>query len=107
MVCRATFLTVVIVVAVVVSAVSGAAFKPDYSISSITRSEGVLTGGTEDEWTGASVSDGGDDVDGDRLDGFVVNALLASSLFGSGGASNAGHAYVLYGMTGASAAANA
>jgi hypothetical protein len=109
MTCRATLLTDVVVVVValvlVVSVVSGAAFKRDYAISSITQSEGTrLTGSAEYDWMGLPVAGGGD-VDGDGVDDFVVSADGAESL--SGGASYAGHVYVLYGVTSASAAANA
>jgi hypothetical protein len=51
---------------------------------------------------GYSVSGGGD-VDGDGVTDFVVGARGAKSL--SGGASTAGHAYVLYGVANASDAA--
>jgi hypothetical protein len=43
---------------------------------------------------------GGGDVDGDGVADFVVGAYGAKSL--SGGASNAGHAYVLYDVANAS-----
>jgi hypothetical protein len=45
---------------------------------------------------GTTVSGGGD-VDGGGVADFVVGAYGAKSL--SGGASNAGHVYVLYGVT--------
>jgi hypothetical protein len=93
---------VVVIVLVLVSVVSGAAFRADYSINSITQDEGTrLTGSTTGEWVGWSVSGGGD-VDGDGVADFVVGAFQAKSL---SGASSAGHAYVLYGVANASNAA--
>jgi hypothetical protein len=92
-------------VLVLVSVVSGAAFRADYSINSITQDEGTrLKGATTSELMGLSMNGGGD-VDGDGVADFVVGAYGAKSL--SGGASSAGHAYVLYGVTNASDAAAA
>jgi hypothetical protein len=93
----------IVLVLLLVSVVSGASFRADYPISSITQDEGTrLTGSAMTEGTGVSVAGGGD-VDGDGVADFVVGAWSAESL--SSGASSAGHAYVLYGVTNASDAA--
>jgi hypothetical protein len=90
---------VVVVLVLMVSVVSGAAFRADYSINSITQDEGTrLIGSTTSEYVGNSVGGGGD-VDGDDVADFVVSAHGAKSL---SGASSAGHVYVLYGVTNAS-----
>jgi hypothetical protein len=84
---------------------SGVVFRADYPIDSITQDEGTrLKGSTVYEHVGITVSGGGD-VDGDGVADFVVGAHTAKSL--SGGASNAGHAYVLYGVANAIEAASA
>jgi hypothetical protein len=91
---------VVVVVLVLVSAMSGAAFRADYSINSITQDEGTRFIGTAtNDRVGIWLSGGGD-VNGDGVADFVVGASDAKSL--SGGALSAGHAYVLYGVTNAS-----
>jgi hypothetical protein len=80
-----------------VPAVSGAPFRADYSTSSIAPAEGTqLRGLKQGEWVEWTVAGGGD-VDGDGIADFVVGAYSADSLSG-GGASQAGHAYVVYGV---------
>jgi hypothetical protein len=84
---------VVVVVLVLVVSGGAAAFRADYSISSITQDEGTrLTGSSLGEWVGTSVSGGGD-VDGDGVDDFVMSAY------------GAGQAYVVYGTSDAAASA--
>jgi hypothetical protein len=96
-------LAAVVVVLALVSVVSGAAFRADYSIDSITQDEGTrLTGSTTNGPMGITVSGGGD-VDGEGVDDFVMGADYAMSL--SGWLQHVGHAYVLYGVANASDAA--
>jgi hypothetical protein len=87
------------------SAVSGAPFRRDYQIDSITVDEGIrLKGSMAGEYTGTAVCSGGD-VDGDGVDDFVVGAQHAGSLLN--GTTEAGRAYVLYGVANSSDATTA
>jgi hypothetical protein len=94
---------VIAVTLALVTNTSAVPFRADYLINSIAQGEGTrLTGSTTSEYMGMSVSGGGD-VDGDGVADFLGGAWHVKSL--SGGSTEAGHAYVLYGVTDPSNAA--
>jgi hypothetical protein len=83
--------------------VFGAPFRRDYSVDSIAQGEGTRFLGSGPDSVGYAAHSGGD-VDGDKLDDFVVCAYNTASI---AGAPSAGNAYVLYGVRSASDAATA